>query len=453
MFKKVILSEYLYIPKSEINVQDYKNKFTITGKYKNSPTISYYKENSDYLGIPRHAIRLSKEMAETIIDKRVIGNKVDFKFKGNLWDYQIKAIDEFTSLLDKGGTGFFLEAAPGSGKTVMGLKMLSLLHTTALIVVPKSDLVKQWKDRIIQFTDLTEEEIGIVEGGKAEYKNKKIVIGLIHSIVIPRIATTSFKNNFGVIFFDECDSSLPPKTFSSASGMFPAKWRIGVTASATRMDGLHVIFEESLAQFRIRCKNTKTMTPTVVLHRFYESSGLIPSYLKDIQRRGVLISNLSKNTVRNDLIARYASKSFNSGRVTLIMSDRKEQLQKLKGLLVKVYNIDARKIGYFVRSLNGKMLKQEEKDKSAEESLIILATYGLASRGTDIPRLETLILATVRTDMRQILGRIERFLIGKKTPVIIDIVDMFYKETKNSAKSRIDYYQGRGLQIKEVRNR
>jgi superfamily II DNA or RNA helicase len=99
------------------------------------------------------------------------------------------------------------------------------------------------------------------------------------------------------------------------------------------------------------------------------------------------------------------------------------------------------------------MLKQEEKDKSAEDASIILASYGLASRGTDIPRLETLILATIRTDMRQVLGRIERFLVGKKTPIIIDIVDMFYKETKNSAKSRIDYYQGRGLQIKEVRNR
>ena len=453
MFKKVILSEYLYIPKSEINVSDYKHRYTITGKYKNSPTISYFKETADYLGIPRHAIRLSKEMAETIVDKRVIGNKIDFTFKGKLWDYQSKAIDEFTTLIDKGATGFFLEAAPGSGKTVMGLKMLSLLHTTALIVVPKSDLVKQWKDRILQFTDLKEEDIGLVEAGKADYKNKKVVIGLIHSIVIPRIATSNFKNNFGVIFFDECDSSLPPKTFSSASGMFPAKWRIGVTASATRMDGLHVIFEESLAQFRIKCKNTKTMAPTVVLHRFYSSSGLIPSFLKDIQRRGVLISNLAKNTVRNDLIANYAFKSFNSGRVTLIMSDRKEQLQNLKELLVKVYKISPKRIGYFVRSLNGKMLKQEEKDRSAEDASIILATFGLMSRGTDIPRMDTLILGTVRTDMRQTLGRIERFLVGKKTPILIDIIDMFYKETKNSAQSRIKYYQERGLQIKEVRNK
>jgi hypothetical protein len=103
MFKKVILSEYLYIPKSEINVSDYKQRYTITGKYKNSPTISYYKETPDYIGIPRHALRLSKEMAETIIDNRTIGSKVDFKFKGNLWDYQtiitLQVLDEYNTMM------------------------------------------------------------------------------------------------------------------------------------------------------------------------------------------------------------------------------------------------------------------------------------------------------------------------------------------------------------------
>jgi DNA polymerase IIIc chi subunit len=55
--------------------------------------------------------------------------------------------------------------------------------------------------------------------------------------------------------------------------------------------------------------------------------------------------------------------------------------------------------------------------------------------------------------MRQTLGRIERYLVGKKTPVVIDVIDMHYKETKNSAQSRIKFYQERGLQIKEVRNK
>lgn len=457
---RVILSSYTYVPKSEIlNIEDYRRRYTITSKYKNGPTIPYYKETKSYFGIPRHALRLTKSLAEEVIDNRVTGMAIGMSFKGELWDYQKKAIDEFSELVDKGATGFFLESAPGSGKTVMGLKMISQLKRTTLIVVPKSDLVTQWKDRILgtkkmpPFTDLTEGDIGFVEGGKCDYIGKKIVIGLIHSIVLKHVATPDFINNFGVVLFDECDSSLPPKTFSSASGMFPAKYRIGMTASATRADGLHIIFEDSLAQFRIKCSNTKTLTPSVLLHKFNGSSGKIPSYLKDIQRRGVLISNLANNPVRNDLIASYAFRSFNSSRITLIMSDRKSQLKSIKDTLVKVYKVDPRKIGYFVRSLEGKLLKQADKDKSANHASIILATYGMMSRGTDIPRLETLILGTIRSDMRQTLGRIERFLAGKQPPIVIDIVDTSYKETLSSARSRLKFYNERGLKIREVKEK
>jgi superfamily II DNA or RNA helicase len=452
-FSKAIVSTHVFVPKNEINLDSYRRRYTIKSKYSNGPVISYYKEDDYYFGIPRHAMRLTKAIADELDDRRILGSPVDIKFKGDLWDYQLKAIDEFSTLVAKGGSGFFLEAAPGSGKTVMGLKMLSLLGVTSLVIVPKSDLVKQWKDRIVKFTNIKEKEIGIVEGGSSNYKGKKIVIGLVHSVVIDRIATKEFCSYFGAILFDECDSSLPPKTFSSASGMFPAKYRIGMTASATRADGLHVIFEENLAQFRIKCSNTKTLEPTVILHMFKESSGEIPSYLKDLQRRGVLISNLASNPIRNNILANYASKSYNSGRATLIISDRKDQLKSLEKLLIKVYKIPSKDIGYFVRSLDGKNLKESEKRHSAESCQIILATYGMLSRGTDIPRLSCLILGTLRSDLRQTLGRIERFMEGKSSPVLVDLIDTHYKETMNSAKARIKFYKSRNLVIKEVRPR
>lgn len=450
-FSKAIVSTHVFVPKNEIDLDSYRRRYTVKSNYSNGPIISYYKENDYYFGIPRHAMRLTRTLADEIEDRRELGSPIEVPFKGKLWDYQLKAIDEFAALVEKGGTGFFLEAAPGSGKTVMGLKMLSILGTTSLIIVPKSDLVKQWKDRILKFTGIKEHEIGIVESGVSDYLNKKVVIGLIHSVVLKRLATKDFCSYFGVVLFDECDSSLPPKTFSSASGMFPAKYRIGMTASATRPDGLHVIFEENLAQFRIKCNNTKTLAPTVILHTFKGSSGAIPSYLKDLSRRGVLISNLANNPTRNDLIARYAVKSYKSNRATLIISDRKEQLKYLEKLLIKTYNIPKEDIGYFVRSLDGKNLKESEKKHTADKCQIILATYGMMSRGTDIQRLETLILASIRSDMRQTLGRIERFMEGKQDPVLIDLIDTAYPETMNSAKSRIKFYKERNLQIKEVR--
>jgi superfamily II DNA or RNA helicase len=452
-FSKAIVSTHIFVPKNEIDVEAYRRRYTVKSNYSNGPVIPYYKEDNYYFGIPRHAVRLTTTIAEELEDRRSMGSPADIEFNGSLWDYQLKAINEFSTLVAKGGSGFFLEAAPGSGKTVMGLRMLSLLGVTSLVIVPKSDLVKQWKDRILKFTNVKENEIGTIEGGSGEYKDKKIVIGLVHSIIIKRIATKEFCSYFGAVLFDECDSSLPPKTFSSASGMFPAKYRIGMTASATRADGLHVIFEENLAQFRIKCTNTKTLEPTVILHMFKGSSGEIPSYLKDLQRRGVLISNLASNPVRNNLIANYATRSYNSGRATLIISDRKDQLKKVESILTKVFKIPKEDIGYFVRSLDGKNLKEAEKKHSADKCQIILATYGMLSRGTDIPRLSCLILGTLRSDMKQVLGRIERFLEGKLSPVVIDIIDLHYPSAMRSAKARIKFYKNRNLVIKEVRPR
>jgi superfamily II DNA or RNA helicase len=451
-YNKIILSTHIFVPKTEIeDINAMRRRYTISSKYKDGPRIPYYLEDEFYFGIPRHAERLSKNMANEIIDKRVLGSPIDFKFSGELWDYQEKAVNTFNDLVGKGGTGFFLCAAPGSGKTVMGIKMLERLGVTSLIIVPKSDLVKQWRERITSFSTLTDQDIGVVEGGTASYIGKKVVIGLIHSVIIDRIASLPFCNYFGAVLFDECDSSLPPKTFSSASGMFPAKYRIGMTASATRADGLHIIFEEHLAQFKISCSNTKTLEPMVLLHKFKGSSGTIPPYLKDLSRRGVLISKLASNPVRNDLIANYANKSYNSGRPTLIISDRKSQLKSIEKLLIKTYNIKTSEIGYFVRTLDGRDLKQFEKDKTVNTSKIILATYGMLSRGTDIPRLETLILATPHSDLRQTAGRIERSIEGKNQPLIIDIVDSFYPETKRSAEARMRFYKKRELRIKEIR--
>ena len=127
MFKKVILSTHVFVEKSELDVSDYRRRFTITGKYENSPRISYFLETEKYFGIPRHALRLSKSIAAEIEDRRELGSPIDFSFKRDLWDYQQKAINEFTSLFQRGGTGFFLEAAPGAGKTEMGIKMLGTI--------------------------------------------------------------------------------------------------------------------------------------------------------------------------------------------------------------------------------------------------------------------------------------------------------------------------------------
>uniref|UniRef100_A0A6M3LVR9 Putative helicase n=1 Tax=viral metagenome TaxID=1070528 RepID=A0A6M3LVR9_9ZZZZ len=71
--------------------------------------------------------------------------------------------------------------------------------------------------------------------------------------------------------------------------------------------------------------------------------------------------------------------------------------------------------------------------------------------GTDIPSLSGLIYATPQSEVTQSKGRIERVLEGKKEPIVVDIVDTYYKDTMRWAKKREKSYIAEGLKIKVLK--
>ena len=64
-----------------------------------------------------------------------------------LRDYQARVIASLESMLDDGRV--HIAAAPGSGKTVLGLEIMRLLNRKALILVPTVNLRNQWKERFL----------------------------------------------------------------------------------------------------------------------------------------------------------------------------------------------------------------------------------------------------------------------------------------------------------------
>ena len=69
-------------------------------------------------------------------------------------------------------------------------------------------------------------------------------------------------------------------------------------------------------------------------------------------------------------------------------------------------------------------LTKEERQRSGA-CRVVLASYAMCSEGLDIPRLDTLVLATPRSQVEQSVGRILRLHPEKQTPVIHDIVDQY----------------------------
>jgi len=458
-FSQAVLSGYTYVKECEIqDIKVEKKSLSVVPKYSKEVVHLYDDSKPPWFGYPRYAAPPFGWGVE-MRDVRVTGKPTDVTFTGKLWAEQEPMYADFCKRLQKGGTGFLVNLPPGSGKTVIALKMAEVLNTRTLIIVPRSNLVSQWKERFIEHTNLKSRDIGQIAGKIATWRNKKIVIGLVHSVVLDRQGK-DFKKNFGCVVFDEVDRSVPPRTFASVVNMFPAKYRIGLSATMERKDGLSEVFKRSVGECMLVASKTSRLKPNVIIHQVKYSSGYVHPKSPKLNRRGMLLSRLAANPARNKLIARYAQLLSNSDRRCAIMSDRTQQLLDIRELLRSHCGFKFSEVGMFVRRIplpkKGKEkqkyreLAQSERDRSASDCKIMLATYQMMDLGTDIPSLSGLIYATPHSEIIQSKGRIERFLTGKKNPILVDIVDSFYPDCVGWGIERERQYRKEGLKISRI---
>lgn len=71
----------------------------------------------------------------------------NFKFKGNFRKYQNEVLKEFEKHIKDRKIN--VVAAPGSGKTILGLQMICKLNENVLILAPTITIRNQWKERFI----------------------------------------------------------------------------------------------------------------------------------------------------------------------------------------------------------------------------------------------------------------------------------------------------------------
>lgn len=97
----------------------------------------------------------------------------------NLKEWQVDAYNKF--LINSNG---IILACTGSGKTVLGLKLLEdNKDKRFLIIVPTIVLLNQWKNEIIKFGVGSEEEITLLGGGNNTDPSKRITIAVINSLL------------------------------------------------------------------------------------------------------------------------------------------------------------------------------------------------------------------------------------------------------------------------------
>ena len=143
-----------------------------------------------------------------------------------LRDYQKQALDAWI-LNSKRGV---IVLPTGSGKTVIGINAISLLNTPTIVVVPTLDLLDQWRSQLKKEFKI---DVGMLGGGEQEIK--AITVSTYDSAYIH---AARLGNKFGLIIFDEVHH-LPAEGYKHIAEMFASPFRMGLTATYERDDGLH----------------------------------------------------------------------------------------------------------------------------------------------------------------------------------------------------------------------
>ena len=359
---------------------------------------------------------------------------VTLKFGTSLNCLQVKATSAALSSLRSPVGGAMLVLPCGFGKTVCGIWLAYTLNRKTMVVVHSEALADQWQERISTF--LPGCRIGRIQKDVVNVSGCAIVVCMIQSLV-KRSYSPETLSSFGLVIIDEAHHVAAPM-FSQALGKLPARYVLGLSATPDRGDGLGNILEWFLGPIAFRTQRQQEQVDVRVL-TFTRGAQKEVVNRKGDPLCSTMISNLATEGLRTVWIKELVNEQVVLRRNIMVLSDRLDHLVALHGMLVE----DNPGVN-IVQVVGG--TKAEHRDAAFSSASVILSTYHYASEGIDIPRLDTLVLATPRGTIEQSVGRILRPFPGKKKPLVIDVKDPFSMFEGMSWK-RHRYYKAQNYNI------
>lgn len=177
-------------------------------------------------------------------DERII-SKADINATAEPRDEeQRKAIK---TILDNDFNYGILQAAPSSGKSFISLYCASKLKQKTLILVDMTLLIDQFIDSILKFTNVKENEIGLIRGQERDYKDKKIVIATIQTLTKKenQDIVDYLSDNIGFVICDEVHI-MSCQTAQNILKYLKPRYMLGLSGTPHRDDGLEFVITEAI---------------------------------------------------------------------------------------------------------------------------------------------------------------------------------------------------------------
>jgi superfamily II DNA or RNA helicase len=387
-------------------------------------------------GYARQLILMLKrrQIPHVINDQRRLLPTVSFSFHGTLKSFQKEAA---AAMLKRDfGT---LSAPTGSGKTVIGLYLISQRRQPAVVVVHTKDLAFQWIQRIEQFLGIPADQVGLIGAGKKRI-GEKITVALVQTLYR---CTDEVAPLTGHLIVDECHRA-PSRTFTEAVTAFDCRYMLGLSATPYRRDRLSKLIFWHLGDVHHEVDKGKLEAKGHILKAdvLFRPTDFKP-YFDPVNEYTRMLSELTADDARNRLIAADVEKEVREGQgVCLVLSDRKKHCEMLQGILRFKFNIDSELL---TGDLSDGARKQVLTNLQQGRVKVLIATGQLIGEGFDCPDLSTLFLATpIRFSGRvmQYLGRILRPAQHKAGARVYDYVDVKVAPLMAAARSRQRVYGG-----------
>jgi superfamily II DNA or RNA helicase len=411
--------------------------------------VQMFKRTGNTIHVPRGLVDPSKIIFGT--DHRAPGielSAIDCALKARN-DDQRQVLENSLAYL-KAGVDHIIEAPTGFGKTFVGITLAMQMRRPTLIVVTKEDLVSSWRKMLTNSPTAESEPgmglpssmIGHLQADVEDWKGKRFVIGMVHSLVKKDKYPQEMWRYFGMGIFDEVHR-LGADTFQEVCNLLQAKHRLGLSATPDRSDGKDRVFQSHIGPVLVK-GTAIPMKPKVLIK---QTRYKLPEWVPQVPGRLMTANKLmAKDKMRNALIIEFVLKAKEAGRTVVIMTSLVEDHVKPLFHLLCAAGISGDEIGMYIGQNTNDKVKAKAALDLAKTKKIVLATYNMTKEGTDVPQWDTLVLALPLGDVKQAIGRVMRSKKDKKQPVILDLVDwnILYQ---NFAKKRLSQYYSVGADI------
>lgn len=417
-------------------------------KYTNVPPyIMYYRECKDGSIYVPVGYDLSHSLRLRVEDKRVQHASTFPKFVLTLRDDQAKAFDSYlhyNSLCgEKPGKLYGCVQMPtGKGKSILGLRIAAFYQQHTLIVVHKDDLITGWQK------DIAKAFAGALQPGliKAQERRlgKQITLATVQTLnrLSPEELAELY-DHFGFVIQDEMHH-CPASMFQIVSN-FKARYRLGLTATPERSDGLEHVMQLYFGEFASMYEyvdRDEDILPVQVITRTIPGVNIMPKCRKSnkgvwsllgpetwfhgvasedigvfsikniayVQRPKVPFATLDSMAVRGILPTALVDivQEYTQGRSCVVFLTQKEDCRAVQEALI-ARGVIASEIGMYYGDTrdNDNVLKQAE----AKRRFITITTYAKATEGTNVTRWEVAFFLSSMNNERnveQAAGRIRR---------------------------------------------